>query len=87
MMKRFWAFASAYKRNLVVASYKSAHYPGVKSVDICMYFNLPADIKCTDARRNVLVNEFNCSIAPQEQCKPIIKCFYSNLRKTILNIQ
>ena len=28
MMKRFWAWAIASGRNLVVASYKSAHYPG-----------------------------------------------------------
>ena len=28
MMKRFWAWAVASGRNLVVASYKSAHYPG-----------------------------------------------------------
>lgn len=67
MMKRFWAFATAHRRNLVVASYKSAHYPGVKAVDICAHFNLPENIKCIHARRNVIVNLLNCSLAPEER--------------------
>lgn len=69
MMKRFWAFATDYNRTLIVASYKSAHYPGVKSVDLCSYFNLPSNVKCLDARRNILVKQFNCTLAPQEQGK------------------
>jgi hypothetical protein len=66
MMKRFWAYATAHNRNLVVASYKSAHYPGVKSVDICAHFNLPVNVQCTNVRRNVIVNLLNCTLAPQE---------------------
>ena len=42
MMKRFWAWAVASGRNLVVASYKSAHYPGMYVfmyvfMVLCMY--------------------------------------------------
>ena len=66
LMKRFWAIASSHKRNLVVASYKSVHYPGVKSVNICQHFKLPDNVKCIEVRRNILVNDLSCTLAPQE---------------------
>ena len=51
MMKRFWAFAVKHERNLVVAAYKSAHYPGVKSVEVCSHFDLPVTVRCISVRR------------------------------------